>query len=293
MSGGSVGSGSSRPRQRSKARTLLVLAPDLPRPAIRARLAAAAHRHGMAVVTAGPADPLTTIDDALVAACAQTVLVCGDGATQAAAACVAGPRDRAFACLPSSAADTLARDIDAAAPSRDTDEGGAHERQLDLGEVNGMSFVNYVAIGLSVKPTPAGARVSRAHARDRHAEGVLQRSWPGAPELGRSVLVTNNRFRTLPGGIGSRDRLDGGRLTLLAWDDPAWSGDGAAGWCSAYESSKLELSVTGSVLADVDGVARVLHAPLRLRSVAAAVRLEVHNAFWALRGQLTWSLSDA
>jgi hypothetical protein len=245
------------------------------------RLAAAAGRRGVDVVTAAASNRLGAIRSALLATGAGSVLVCGDAATQAAAACVAATLEVAFGCLSAGPTDMLSRDIGTlgASPGRDDDDPA--ELRLDLGEVNGITFVNYVAIGLDVSPTTHGATIAPAAARDRmDSRAAVHTGSRGAPELARSLLVSNNRFRTLPGGIGARDRLDGGRLAVLVWSSGGRTSDDTTAPASEREVARIELYGPEQVTADVDGISRVLRTPLRFRLIPGAVRLGVRATAW-------------
>jgi hypothetical protein len=233
----------------------------------------------MSVVTVGRSRRLDTIRDALLAARATTVLVCAEAATQAAAATVAAALECGFACLRASPSDLLARDLEALCVESDDDHSPGE--RLDIGEVNGIAFVNYVAIGLRVEPTSDGARVAVANSANRgDVSRTLRPGYPGAPAIGRSVLVSNNGFRPVPGGIGRRQRLNSGRLAVFVRSESTgvreWQPPARPGW----SLMKFELFACGQISADVDGTTRVLQTPLRFRAVAGAVRLLSHTDVW-------------
>jgi diacylglycerol kinase family enzyme len=197
---------------------------------------------------------LRSIDGAARACDAGALLVCGPGWMQARVAAVAAGRDLPFACIPWGADDLLAHDLgaggcDPAASLSALLEGD--ERALDLGEVNGVPFVNYVAIG---------RRRGGGHA---HLD-PLGRDSPAA------VLVTNNHFAFDGGELRGRERLDTGELGV------AVGRSRARGWRRLTRSRDafryLELFADAPVLADVDGWPRVLTAPLRFRVLRSALR---------------------
>ena len=199
-----------------------------------------------------------SIDGAARACAADAIAVCGPGWMQARVAEVAAGRDLLFACIHCGSRDLLAGDL--GVPADDPAESLAallegSERSVDLGEVNGVAFVNYVAIG---RCAAAGQPHLDPLGRDAPAE----------------VLVTNNRF-TLDGEqLLGRQRLDAGVLGVCVRAAPA---EGAPATSEAsvaahHACTQIELFAEGPVFAEVDGLPRVLTAPLRFRVLTGAVR---------------------
>jgi len=239
------------------ARPLLLIARDAPA-AVCTELVSAAASRRMSVLRLDAARRVHSIDGAAGACDAGAVLVCGPGWMQARVAAVAAGRDLPFACVPCRAGDLLARDLGTG--GEDAVESlsallDGEQRLLDLGEVNGVAFVNYVAIG----HRSGGGRV--------HLD-PLGRDSPAA------VLVTNNHFTFDVGELRGRERLDAGLLGVVVRTSRS------RGWRRLTPSAdaardvftQLELSADGPVLADVDGWPRLLTSPLRFRTLAGAVR---------------------
>ncbi len=207
--------GEARPARRP----LLILAAGRPRGSrVRARLTAEAERRAMMVAVLKPADRGRAIDLIVEATHPDAVIVCGDAPVQAAAAAVAAARDLPYACMPAGPGDLLARDLGMALD--DPAEAlklpfSTAERTIDLGEVNGLPFVNRVAVGVELpampalgarrRPAPMGAGPKATH--PRAGEDALP-----------AVLVCNNRFEMLDDGLGLRDWPASGRLQVLTFE---------------------------------------------------------------------------
>jgi hypothetical protein len=244
-------------------RPLLILGADAPRSErIRTRLLAAAQSLGIEHVTLPPGAGLESLERLIAGA--DAVAVCAEPAAQALVATVAAARNLPFSCIPAGIDDLLARDL--GVPLEDPAEALAlvfsgEERMCDFGEVNGLTFVNYVAIGLG----PAILRMPEPAVAHRAA---------GLP----TVLVANGSFALGTGELGPRAWPESGLLGVLVLREDGAAGAApsphAAGW---EESScpRLELPARGEVSAAVDGCPRILHPPLRFRSVPRALRVRV------------------
>lgn len=146
------------------------------------------------------------------------------------------------------------------------------ERRVDLGEVNGRTFVNNVSIGVY------GEAVQRAGYRDAKVRtflaavpevlgpaahpGLRWRSPDGEEHAGAAaIVISNNRYR-LGGTLGapSRPRLDesvlGVAVLALPREEPG---------IRAWTTPSIEIEAQGPVHAGIDGEAVVLEAPLRFR----------------------------
>jgi hypothetical protein len=255
---------------------------------VRERLVAEAERRSMTVAVLRAGDRLDAVDRLIAATDPDAVAVCGDGCTQATVAAVAAARDLPYSCVPSGAEDLLARDL--GSPLDDPMEAlglpASHtELTIDLGEVNGIAFVNYVAVGIEMTPRNGG----RALERRRNARGS-GRAWPAPGDLGDGVppkreadrlpalLVCNNRFKLLDAELGPRPALDRGLLEVTLFRGPVGERDFGlrrrSGWY-ARSCRCFALGARAPVLADVDGEPRLLDPPLRFRSVAGALRVRV------------------
>jgi len=238
-------------------RPLLMISADAPA-AARLELVLEAASRRIGALRLDTARSARSIDGAARACAADAIAVCGPGWMQARVAEVAAGRDLAFACVPCGAHDLLAGDL--GVPAGDPAQSlvpllEGSECPVDLGEVNGVAFVNYVAIG---RCAGAGQPHLDPLGRDGPAE----------------VLVTNNRF-TLDGEhLLGRERLDAGLLGICVRPAAA-EGEPAPTEASlaAHDAcTQIELFAEGPVFAEVDGLPRVLTAPLRFRVLAGAVR---------------------
>jgi diacylglycerol kinase family enzyme len=271
-------------------RPLLVLAPGSPTDArARERLIAEAERREVTVTTLPPQDGLRSLDRVAAACRADALAVCGGAGAQAVVAAVAAGRDLPYACIPSGAADLLARELGAgvgdpvAALERLL---GARERRIDLAEVNGVTFINYVALGLRVSAIAARGDSASAGEQPRDLARVRRGRPSGLADrrAGRrgappAMLVSNNRFALRGEHLGPRARIDGGVLGVAVLENPVDAADGSAvepGWRERW-CTRLELIADAPVLADVDGIMRRLQPPLRFRCVPGALRLRLEG----------------
>src|SRR5213076_2215825 len=134
------------------------------------------------------------------------------------------------------------------------------ERRVDLGEVNGRTFVNNVSLGLY------GEAVQRAGYRDAKVRTLLetvpklfepsqhdQLRWrtPDGDEHQRAavIVVSNNLYRlghVL--GDGTRPRLDEGLLGVAVLDEP-----GHDAQARTWATPSFEIQAPGPVPAGIDG----------------------------------------
>jgi diacylglycerol kinase family enzyme len=146
------------------------------------------------------------------------------------------------------------------------------ERRVDLGEVNGRTFVNNVSLGIY------GQTVQRAEYRDAKVRTLLAtvveapdpasrailtwRSPDGQEHQGAAaIVVSNNGYRLGHGlGDGTRPRLDEGVLGVTVIGAP---GDepGVRTWTTA----SYDVDARAPVPAGIDGEAVVLDPPLQFR----------------------------
>jgi diacylglycerol kinase family enzyme len=234
-----------------------MIATDAP-PETRVELLVEAARRRVNVLQLDAARRMRSIDGAAGACAACAIAVCGPPWMQARVAAVASGRDLPFACVPCGEDDALARDLglfgvqpgERLGPLLD-----GVEQMLDLGEVNGIAFVNYVAVG------DCGGR-ARPRLDPLRRDGLA------------GLLVTNNAFAIEGEELLPRKRIDGGLLGVAARDASGGRSNTRSPPLGPRlePSTCLELSADGPVLAEVDGWPRVLSAPLRFRALAGAVR---------------------
>jgi diacylglycerol kinase family enzyme len=266
---------------------LLVLAAESPRArAVRSGLVAEAGRRGVKVLNLKDDERVAAIDGAADACHADAIAVCGGGAVQGSVAAVAAGRDLPFACIPAGPDDLLARDIRA-----DLDDPRAaltyflssSEHAIDLGEVNGIVFVNYVALGLRVLPldravargAQPGASLARARIRRGRPSGLRAlRFGERGDTRSPTLLITNNRFALFGDSIGARARIDAGVLGVAILESSPrepWQSYAKA-W-RERSLTRIELAADGPVLAEIDGRRRRLQPPLRFRILPRALRV--------------------
>ncbi len=222
-----------------------------------------------------PADRIRAIDLTIEATQADVLVVCGDGPVQAAAAAVAAARDLPYACMPAGPDDLLARDL--GMPLDDPAEAlklafSSAERTIDLGEVNGLPFVNRVAVGVELPASASRSRVRRpGSSRERRAPSPsLTDAEPPA------LLVCNNRFELLNAELGLREWPDTGRLQVVTFETPGADRSFASLRAAGFQErvcARFQLALRSELVVDVDGEPRRLAPPLRFRSVAGALRV--------------------
>ena len=146
------------------------------------------------------------------------------------------------------------------------------ERTIDLGEVNGLPFVNRVAVGVALPSPPRSRPRRRSRARRPRNRGTAAGEAP-APAL----LVCNNRFELLEDGLGLRDwpghGTAPGRDLRGARRPTGRSPRCARAGFQERACARFQLALRTELVVDVDGEPRRLAPPLRFRSVAAALRV--------------------
>lgn len=251
--------------------------------AARTGLAREAARAGFAIEVIAREERLASARRAIRSSRADALAVCGAPWLQAGAAAVAAAMELPFGCIAAADGDLLARDLGA---EREDPAAAleaflaASDAAMDLAEVNGIAFVDYVAIGLHVAAAPGReAPQGAAGEADRARVSRAGRAWPWGPDGAATpaLLVSNNRFALRGRGIGARAHLDAGVLGVatLAPEPREGGGGPLARWSRWRERSStgLELTAGEPVRAEVDGIARMLRPPLRFRVLPGAVRV--------------------
>jgi diacylglycerol kinase family enzyme len=163
--------------------------------------------------------------------------------------------------------------------------GDGVEGRIDLGEVNGRSFLNLVSLGVY------GEAVRRSGYRDAKARTLLETAHAvlgpsrAVPELNLVddlgarhahpviVLVSNNPYALeRPLARGARPKLDGGRLGIIVIDAPPRHRRPPG---RAWNARSLEVDAPSTVHAGVDGEAMELAPPLRFSIRPRALRVRV------------------
>jgi diacylglycerol kinase family enzyme len=269
----------------------------------RFNLVEEARRRGIEPVVLQPGDDLLRLAEQAVAGGADVVGMAGGDGSQALVAGVAARHDVGFVCVPAGTRNHLAMDL-----GLDRDDvvgaldafGEAVERRIDLGMVGDRVFVNNATVGLYAKIVQSPAY--RDHKVGTALELLPAMLGPGATPFDlrftgpdgtehdtvHLVLVSNDRYELGSGeGFGSRRRIDGGNLGIVAatfrnsgeiarlvesgaagrsWRPPGW-----VEWADA----RFELRSGQPVEIGIDGEALVLDPPIRFRTLPGALRVRI------------------
>jgi diacylglycerol kinase family enzyme len=161
------------------------------------------------------------------------------------------------------------------------------ERQIDMAEVNGRTFLNNVSLGIY------GDAVRSPAYRDAKVRTLLETAaevmGPSGEtpalrlvdDLGREhrdlavVLVSNNPYALdRPLARGTRATLGGGQLGIVVVDAP---GDSPRTLGRAWSTPRLEVSAPEPVHAGVDGEAVELSPPLQFAIQPAVLRVRISS----------------
>jgi diacylglycerol kinase family enzyme len=269
----------------------------------RFNLVEEARRRGIEPVVLAPGDDLLRLAEQAVADGADVVGMAGGDGSQALVAGVAAAHDVGFVCVPAGTRNHLAMDL-----GLDREDvvgaldafGEAVERRIDLGLVGDRVFVNNATVGLY-------AKIVQSPAYREHKVGTalellpamlgpdatpfdLRFTGPDGTEHASAhlILVSNDRYQLGSGeGFGSRRRIDGGNLGIVAatfrspseiarllesgasgrnWRPPGW-----VEWADA----SFELESGRPVEIGIDGEAMMLDPPIRFRTLPGALRVRI------------------
>ncbi|MCK9895750.1 diacylglycerol kinase family protein [Frankia sp. AgB32] len=269
----------------------------------RHHLAAQAARRGISVVTLTDGADLRSLAEAAADRGADVLGMAGGDGSQALVADVARRRGMAFVCVPAGTRNHFALDLglDRKDVAGALDAfGRAIERRVDLGQLGDRVFVNNVSLGVYAEIVQSdsyrGAKMGTAAAMlpdllgaDR-APPDLRFTGPDGRAGSKAdvLLVSNNAYRVHSlGGFGTRPRLDGGQLGVVALsvdrarDLPALVALESIGAIDRFRgfrqwtSPTMHIDSARPVSVGVDGEALRLSPPLELRSLPAAVRVRV------------------
>ncbi len=235
-------------------------------------------------------------------ACDAVIAAGGDGTVSGIARVVAGT-EKLFAVLPTGTLNHFAKDLGmpegieqaAAAIAR------AQVRRVDVGEVNGVVFVNNSSVG--IYPHAVRQR-ERLHRRLRHGKWLatgwalatvvmrlrpltIRLRWEGgmAPRRTTFAFIGNNRYDTALLETRRREMLDRGVLGVFVgaertpFDLFLLGALGALGRIDARDLEALEVreltleAHRDTLWVALDGEVRSLHLPLRYRSRPGALRV--------------------
>jgi diacylglycerol kinase family enzyme len=267
-----------------------------------------AKRRGIVPIMLAPGDDLTRLaEDAVVARGADAIGMAGGDGSQALVAAVAMRHDVAHVCVPAGTRNHLAMDL-----GLDRDDvvgaldafGSSVERRVDLALIGERVFVNNATMGLYAKivQSPEYRERKARTALDMLPEMLgpdatpfdLRFTGPDGNEVPSAhlVMVCNDRYElSRPEGFGSRRRMDGGTLGIVAARFERSSDLGRfvqmyaagkarrfPGWLEWTDTS-FEVHSGGPVEVGIDGEAMVVDPPIAFRSVPGALRVRIpHHA---------------
>ena len=269
----------------------------------RFHLVQEAHRRGIEPVVLGPGDDLLRLAERAVAGGADVLGMAGGDGSQALVAGVAAAHDVTFVCVPAGTRNHLAMDLglDRGDVVGALDAfGAAVERRIDLGLVGERVFVNNATMGLYAKIVQSPAY--RDHKVDTALELLPAMVGPGATpfdlrftgpdgtehQSAHLILVSNNRYElSHPEGFGSRRRLDGGTLGIVAarLQSPGEAARFAqlqasgptrrpADWLE-WSDTSFQVRSGQPVEVGVDGEAMLLDPPIRFQILPGALRVRI------------------
>jgi diacylglycerol kinase family enzyme len=179
--------------------------------------------------------------------------------------------------------------------------GDGVEDQIDLAAVNGRTFVNNASLGLYAKVVQAPEyRDAKLRTAAAMLPGLLGPAavpldlcftGPGGVEhhTAHLILVSNNPYQLVPtgGGLGTRERLDGGLLGIVAVTitdagaastfltlEAAGQARRFSGWAE-WTAPSFEISSAAQVEIGVDGEALIMDAPVAFASRPGALRVRL------------------
>jgi len=257
----------------------------------RFSLAAEARARGIEAVALSREDDLEKLVRDAVARGADALAAAGGDGTQAVVATVAAELDLPYACVPAGTRNHFALDLgvdrdDVVGALDAFVDGGEH--RVDLGEVNGRTFVNNVSLGVYAEAVQrAGYRDAKLRTLLDTVPDVVGPDGPGTDlrwtepdgrehRAGAVILVSNNRYRLGHAvGSGTRPRIDDGLLGVaVVAASPPGTGRRDLPWRS-WAVPAFEVDAQGPVPAGLDGEAVVLQPPVRFRVRPGVLRARI------------------
>ncbi len=266
-------------------------------------LAAEARRRGIEPIVLQRGDDLLQLAEDAVRSGAAILGTAGGDGSQALVATVAARHDVAHVCIPAGTRNHFALDLgldrDDVVGALDAFTDGV-ERRIDLAKVNERVFVNNASLGVYAKVVQSEAYRDAKLAT--WSQMLPEMLGPGAEPIdlelttpdGRPcsdaalVLVSNNPYQlTHLSGVGTRERIDGGVLGVVA---ARIRGSAEASRFVALElvgqasrfpglmswaTPEFEVRSGGPVEIGLDGEALLLDPPLRFASIPGALRVRV------------------
>jgi len=270
----------------------------------RFQLAGECRKRGVEPVLLQPGDDLLQLAEDAVARGADMIGMAGGDGSQALVASVAARAGLPYVCVPAGTRNHFALDLgldrEDVVGALDAYTDGV-DHQVDLAVVNGRTFVNNASLGLYAKvvqsPEYRDAKLRTAAAMlpdligpDAQPLGLDFTGPDGAPhDSAHLILVSNNPYQLVPlgGGLGTRQRMDGGVLGLVAVaiSDAAAASQFLAlqaigqarrfpGWLE-WTAPRFEVTSAARVEIGVDGEALVMDSPLVFESRPGALRVRL------------------
>ena len=271
--------------------------------AAKFRLAEECERRGIEPIVLRPGDDLLRLADDAVARGADVIGMAGGDGSQALVAAVASRRGVPHVCVPAGTRNHFALDL-----GLDRNDvvgaldafGDGVERRVDLAAVNGRVFVNNASLGLYAKVVQSAeyrdAKIATISSMlpDLLAKDAapldLRFTGPDGADVpaAQLILVSNDPYQLDHiGGRGTRERLDGGVLGIVA----ARIGDAAdarqfaaleaagqvrrfRGW-HEWSAPRFEVSSGSPVEIGIDGEALLMDPPLVFESRPRALRVRL------------------
>jgi diacylglycerol kinase family enzyme len=257
--------------------------------ATRLGLAERAQDLGIEVVILARGDGLEQLVRAAVERGADALGIAGGDGSLAVVAAAAAAHGLPFICIPAGTRNHFALDLGVdrqdvlGALEAFTD---AVERRIDVAEVNGRPFLNNVSLGVYGEAVRrAGYRDAKVRSLVETAEQVLAphgrvlalrlvddagqaHDWPAV------VLVSNNPYSLGRPPVGTRPKLDTGRLGVIVLDSPE-HGPHPPG--RAWTTQGFDVLAEAPVHAGIDGEAADLGPRLRFAIRPGGLRVRISS----------------
>ncbi|MGH2904465.1 MAG: diacylglycerol/lipid kinase family protein [Solirubrobacteraceae bacterium] len=260
----------------------------------RLDLAREAISRGWKVIELDAGDDYPEVDTVARQCGADVLGFAGADRSQSKATVVASGRELPYACVPADGDSLFARDLGIDLDNRFgalAAIDGCCDYYVDLAEVNGMTFVNYAAIGLDCRPVHPSSRAERdAWAFSNVVSYTVVWQERPAPlrwlaDSGRddcaALFVSNNRRHFESHAVSGRTRLDGGVLgvgVLRSSDGRSAMADGEASWLE-LGLTDFEVDSAAPLAVDLDGRVVSLEPPIRFRILPRALRVRIPQHF--------------
>ncbi len=270
----------------------------------RFQLATECRKRGIEPVLLRPGDDLRQLAEDAVRRGADVLGMAGGDGSQALVASVAAQAGLDYVCVPAGTRNHFALDLglDRAdvVGALDAYADGL-QRWIDLAEVNGRTFVNNASLGLYAQvvqaPEYRDAKLRTAAAvlpdllgPDAEPPDLCFTGPDGAEQhTAHLILVSNNPYQLVPAGagLGTRERIDGGVLGLVAVTitdadqarrflalETAGQPRLFSGWAE-WAAPRFEIRSAAPVPVGVDGEALILDSPLVFTARPAALRVRL------------------